>query len=323
MDIFRLKSGKNNGHRRIWITGQKLDLLGFKHGTNFSREMNPDGSMTFVRGGDGHIVARRSDPESPIIDFKGKWVTDFMGEHSHFEVEKKGPNILIRPVNKSLPIEIRHEIDEVLKEISDLKDKRKPGDANKKIAFKNGWINSGSTEYTTETLTYISWTNLGYRIGLRIDKKLDSYINDSFDYLARELGKKYFKPTSDEKKLLEKELEYRNSIPELDYEGPNTPPEMTTVTSKKPKRCPKVLAIVKLRAEGTCELCKTRAPFINKNKEPFLEVHHVVPLSDNGLDQTTNAVAVCPNCHKRCHHSNDKDAATSQLYKNVKSLIEP
>lgn len=59
-----------------------------------------------------------------------------------------------------------------------------------------------------------------------------------------------------------------------------------------------------VRAQGTCEGCKADAPFWTKTG-PFLEVHHVVRLSDGGPDHPAHVVALCPNCHRRAHHSLD------------------
>lgn len=99
---------------------------------------------------------------------------------------------------------------------------------------------------------------------------------------------------------------------------------------KKPKRAassrtvyvrdPEVRAWVRNEAEGHCEGCGEPAPF-QMFDLPFLEVHHVKPLAEKGSDQITNAVALCPNCHRRCHHSNDREAFTESLYKRVGRLL--
>jgi 5-methylcytosine-specific restriction protein A len=64
----------------------------------------------------------------------------------------------------------------------------------------------------------------------------------------------------------------------------------------------------KRRANGICQLCLLPAPFINKNKKPYLEVHHIVWLVREGNDSLENTVALCPNCHRKMHVlDNDKD----------------
>lgn len=58
------------------------------------------------------------------------------------------------------------------------------------------------------------------------------------------------------------------------------------------------------RAAGACEGCRNPAPFETR-KGPYLEVHHVYRLSDGGPDHPGNVIALCPNCHRRAHYSND------------------
>jgi 5-methylcytosine-specific restriction protein A len=63
-----------------------------------------------------------------------------------------------------------------------------------------------------------------------------------------------------------------------------------------------VIAEVLSRASGICELCHQAAPFNRRSDgTPYLEVHHKVRLSDDGEDTLENAIAVCPNCHRRKH----------------------
>jgi 5-methylcytosine-specific restriction protein A len=67
-------------------------------------------------------------------------------------------------------------------------------------------------------------------------------------------------------------------------------------------RNPDVVAEVLHRANGTCEGCKKPAPFLRKkDQSPYLEVHHLIQLSDGGEDTIENAVALCPNCHRELH----------------------
>jgi 5-methylcytosine-specific restriction protein A len=85
-------------------------------------------------------------------------------------------------------------------------------------------------------------------------------------------------------------------------------------------RDPEVRAWVRNEAEGHCEGCDEPAPF-QKLGLPYLEVHHVKPLADKGSDQVSNAVALCPNCHRRCHHSSDSEAYAELLYKKIGRLV--
>lgn len=79
-------------------------------------------------------------------------------------------------------------------------------------------------------------------------------------------------------------------------------PERMRVVSYTFRRNPDVVAEALLRAAGHCESCNLPAPFMRaKDMSPYLEVHHIIPLSDGGEDSLDNVVAVCPNCHRRYH----------------------
>lgn len=79
-------------------------------------------------------------------------------------------------------------------------------------------------------------------------------------------------------------------------------PRRLTVTTTAFARNPDVVAEVLIRARGNCELCHAAAPFSRRSDaSPYLEVHHLIRLADGGEDAVSNAVAVCPNCHRREH----------------------
>lgn len=85
-------------------------------------------------------------------------------------------------------------------------------------------------------------------------------------------------------------------------EAPKLPKTMTVVT-KVFVRNPDVIAQALHQANGTCERCRQNAPFVRKSDgSPYLEVHHRVPLSAGGEDTLENAIALCPNCHRRTHY---------------------
>ncbi|WP_240000620.1 HNH endonuclease [Photobacterium kishitanii] len=67
-------------------------------------------------------------------------------------------------------------------------------------------------------------------------------------------------------------------------------------------RNPDIVAEALYRAKGNCEACHQPAPFMKKsNGEPYLEVHHIKPLSQGGQDSLDNVQAICPNCHRKMH----------------------
>ena len=92
-------------------------------------------------------------------------------------------------------------------------------------------------------------------------------------------------------------------------------------TSQAYVRDPLVKTWVLQNAHGRCEACGNPAPFTGEDGEPFLESHYVRPLANGGSDKITNAAALCPNCHRRCHLGADRREFTDCLYAKVPRLV--
>lgn len=67
-------------------------------------------------------------------------------------------------------------------------------------------------------------------------------------------------------------------------------------------RDPYVVAAALARAQGRCEMpeCKSLL-FIRDDDRPYLEVHHIEPLGEEGDDTIENVAALCPSCHRELH----------------------
>ena len=118
-------------------------------------------------------------------------------------------------------------------------------------------------------------------------------------------------------------FDFENEIEELDFEkavknalneSPIDRKKKLDESNPEPKkkwqkvavfiRNPYVVAEVLDRARGKCEAedCGKEAPFTRRtNGTPYLEVHHRKRLSDGGEDTVSNAIALCPNCHRKQH----------------------
>jgi len=60
---------------------------------------------------------------------------------------------------------------------------------------------------------------------------------------------------------------------------------------------------VKRQAKGICQDCQEPAPFFGRTTgEPYLEAHHIIPLSGGGKNNLENMTALCPNCHRKRHY---------------------
>ena len=82
-----------------------------------------------------------------------------------------------------------------------------------------------------------------------------------------------------------------------------THPETRFVRTIIYDRNPDVVAERLYMANGVCEQCGCEAPFARESDNtPYLEVHHLKPLSEGGADTIENTIAVCPNCHRRHHY---------------------
>jgi 5-methylcytosine-specific restriction enzyme A len=77
-----------------------------------------------------------------------------------------------------------------------------------------------------------------------------------------------------------------------------------------------VAEYAKRNANGLCQLCGLPAPFTGHDGQPYLEVHHIVPLAEGGKDEIGNVVALCPNCHRKMHVLG-LQADVGKLKKNV------
>lgn len=126
-------------------------------------------------------------------------------------------------------------------------------------------------------------------------------------------------PTFDDELLEQRAAELQSNLIKTKPEG-IVAPQQVSINSTSYVRDPEVRAWVRQQAAGVCEGCGLHAPFNLDNGQPFLEVHHVKHLAQKGSDRLTNAVALCPNCHQRCHRSSDRDAFTEALYAKVGRL---
>lgn len=81
-----------------------------------------------------------------------------------------------------------------------------------------------------------------------------------------------------------------------------TMPEQQIVLTRVFRRNPDVIAEVLFLANGVCQGCDQVAPFLCADGRPHLEVHHRQPLAEGGTDTVENAIALCPNGHRKRHY---------------------
>jgi hypothetical protein len=74
------------------------------------------------------------------------------------------------------------------------------------------------------------------------------------------------------------------------------------------------------RSGGRCEGCGKPAPFRKRDGSDYLEPHHTTRLADDGPDHPAKVIGLCPNCHRRAHHSGDQAAFNARLIKRLRKL---
>ncbi|CAN7690440.1 HNH endonuclease signature motif containing protein [Rhizobium sp. LjRoot30] len=152
----------------------------------------------------------------------------------------------------------------------------------------------------------------------------DRFASDTVTIARQRIGieEDMFAPTADPEQLDVKvhQLLSRTNMP---FPHGVRKPALVQTIGIQFLRDPRVKAWVLKRAGGRCEACKLPAPFKTLLGLHFLEVHHVKSLADGGSDTVSNAVAVCPNCHRALHYASDREVRTAQLFKNVGAQLVP
>ncbi len=174
-----------------------------------------------------------------------------------------------------------------------------------------------SCEYRMQNISYVlALMGRDWIKGLPPAKNVGVRVAGQIEALIGELEGRYESPRVAEAVVVAKTRKTLKIRPA----GSKTP-ERTNSTTTSFVRNPQVKAWVLDRAAATCEACDEPAPFIGADGFPFLEVHHLRKLADGGSDTVTNAVAVCPNCHRRLHFSEDAQAYRETLYGKLAELV--
>lgn len=124
------------------------------------------------------------------------------------------------------------------------------------------------------------------------DKKQWNHIKKFIEFNSLEqMSEDFDKAVSN----LQKEAKFENNP-----KGNRHPPKVKT-TATVYIRDPQIVAAVLKRAKGKCERCHKKTFKRKKDGTPYLEVHHKKMLKDGGADAMENAIALCPNCHRKIH----------------------
>jgi hypothetical protein len=98
------------------------------------------------------------------------------------------------------------------------------------------------------------------------------------------------------------------------YVSKKSPSERRALANSRSKA---ISAYVLRRAKGVCEGCARNSPFRTSSGRFYLEPHHIRRECDGGPDDPLWVIGLCPSCHSRAHHSEDKSEFNQRLEKIV------
>lgn len=140
--------------------------------------------------------------------------------------------------------------------------------------------------------------------------KLNTASDRSFEYIEKEFKQ--------ERRLIKFE-DLRNKV----YNNSIIEPERTEISSiSNIKRSDLIKTYALSRARGKCEGYSNDAPFLKRNGQPYLEIHHLIELGNGGSDSPKNVIALCPNCHARVSHGLDGAKFNEDLKSRILRLEE-
>lgn len=173
-------------------------------------------------------------------------------------------------------------------------------------------------EYRMQNISYVM-TLLGrdWLTGLKPAKNVGANVASEIEAMIAQSEGRQFVPVAAFEIDVREEAKRKN----LSKPEGNRRPAATLSAITQYQRDATVKAWVLQQANGECESCGQPAPFNGADGQPFLEVHHVRQLAENGTDTVTNAVALCPNCHREMHYGENSKALVSRLYERVTRLV--
>lgn len=140
-------------------------------------------------------------------------------------------------------------------------------------------------------------------------------------------GKSFFifKRTEEENEEIEvQDVEVKNEIdeqveinqdtsPRLDELLLNTAPDVKERILKIRQRNKSIVKNLKELYQGHCQISGTKFTFKKKNGEFYSEVHHLIPLGEQGSDSYANAIVVSPLVHRMLHFANISEIDLSKI----------
>lgn len=173
-------------------------------------------------------------------------------------------------------------------------------------------------ECRMQNISYVlSLMGRSWLTGLKPEKAIDARVAARIEKLVGKIeGQRAMPVAAFEIAVREKAGKQKLAVP-----GGSPYPKSKRVAVTAFRRNATVKAWVLQQAGGICEGCEKPAPFNSADGMPYLELHYVWQLAEGGPDTVSNAVALCPNCHREIHHGASAQAVVAWLYDTVGRLI--
>lgn len=156
-------------------------------------------------------------------------------------------------------------------------------------------------------------------------------LNHLKDALAEIVGDKESEYNQVEMESINELVEDVPSDTVPDWKGEKNVQAMTTFSKtgrEIPKRDLQRAADALARAEYQCEFDSRDRTFLRKNRKPYTEPHHLIPMSkykdfDYSVDVMENIVSLCSHCHNLLHYGRleDKKPILEKLYNERKDAL--
>ncbi len=172
-------------------------------------------------------------------------------------------------------------------------------------------------ESLMQNISYVlSLMGRGWMTGLKPARDIEPLVAARIEQLLEQISGQKAVPVA------AFEIAVREAVEQKDLPKPsgNPRPKRRRISVAQLERDPNVKAWVLQQAAGTCESCEKPAPFQGADGSPYLELHYVRGLADGGADAVSNAVALCPNCHREIHYGANAQAVEAWLYDTVQRL---
>lgn len=204
-------------------------------------------------------------------------------------------------VDKDKPSNLLYE--KIFNELVYERDDRNPPDNRRLAQFKVGWLNAKSSRktYTNKTLNKrLTWNNLGYRFGTQLGNLDDSYIEETYNFLAS----KYIANHEVSLKDITKDTVFfaeEVNPSEIFREG-----VIHQISVNAYERDPKARQKCISHYGTSCFICGFNfGQTFGELGEGFIHVHHLKPLSqirtEYEVDPVKDLRPICPNCHAMIH----------------------